>query len=93
MVKNKAVLISIGLFVLLQLIKPPVVIFIYKELTNFHPTIVNNYDLYFMVLKHIGMGSMKASYTFLFALSEILFLVLPFVLYKKLLSFHSETLN
>ena len=93
MVKNKAALISIGLFVLLQLIKPPIVIFIYKELTNFHPTIVNNYEIYFMVLEHIGMGSMKASYTFLFILSEILFLVLPFVIYKKLISVHPETLN
>ncbi len=83
--EGKAMIITVLLFILLQLIKPFVVIFIYKELTDFHPTIVNNYEIYFMVIKTITHNAMKMSYTIGFISSEILFLAIPFLVYKKLL--------
>jgi len=71
-------------FIVLQTIKPIILIFIYKKITHFHPTIVNNYEIYQMVLEHIFRGSMKMTYTIAFIVSEIFFLSIPVALYRKL---------
>jgi hypothetical protein len=84
--KKINILITLVLFIILQAVKPIVVIYLYKEMTNFHPTIVNNYEIYSMVVEHIIHGSMKASYTVAFVISELFFLIAPFLLYRKLSS-------
>jgi len=88
MVRSKKTImtVSIVVFIALQAIKPLLVIFIYKEITNFHPTIVNNYEIYKMVMENIYHGSMNPIYTITFIISEILFLTFPIVLYRKLSS-------
>lgn len=82
--KSRSFGIAISLFIILQIIKPLAIMFIYKQLTNFHPTIVNNYEIYLMVLEHILRGSMKASYTAAFILSEVLFITVPILFYRKM---------
>lgn len=82
--KKIRIAVSLITFIALQAIKPLIVVFIYKEVTNFHPTIVNNYEIYQMVIEHIFRGSMKFSYTAAFIVSEILFLSIPIILYRKL---------
>lgn len=81
---RKRRIITLIVFVVLQAIKPLIVVFVYKEITNFHPTIVNNYEIYQMVLEHVFRGSMKMTYTIAFIISEIFFLSIPVVLYRKL---------
>ena len=84
MSKKKSATLSIAMFLVLQLIKPFIVILIYKELTDFHPTIINNYELYLMVFKYIIQGGMKPLFTIGFILAEIVFLAIPYVFYTKL---------
>lgn len=81
--KNAGIIATI-VFLVLQLVKPPIIITLYKALTNFHPTIMNNYELYFMVWGYIPQGGLKATYATGFILAEILFLAIPFVIYKVL---------
>lgn len=82
--KRIRIAVSLITFIALQAIKPLIVVFIYKEVTNFHPTIVNNYEIYQMVIEHIFRGSINISYTAALIASEILFLSLPLMLYRKL---------
>ena len=81
---TKKITVTIIVFVLLQVIKPFVIVFIYKELTNFHPTIVDNYELYFMIWEYIVQGAMKMSYTLSILFAEFLFFLLPWVIFRKL---------
>jgi hypothetical protein len=81
---TKKINITIIVFLILQLFKPFVIIFFYKEITDFHPTIVDNYDLYFMIWDYIFQGIMKLSYTLWILFAEILFLIVPWMVYKKL---------
>ncbi|SEM10778.1 hypothetical protein SAMN05444853_10548 [Pasteurella skyensis] len=82
--KKFSIVITFLVFLLLQAVKPVLIIFIYKTITNFHPTIMNDYEIYQMVIKYILQGSMKFTYVVMFVILEILFLSVPIILYKKL---------
>lgn len=84
MAKKTSIITASLVLVTLQIIKPLIVIFIYKEVTNFHPSVINNYEIYQMVMEHILGGSMKPSYTIAFLFSEVMFLAIPVALYKRL---------
>lgn len=80
---NKLLFISIFIFLIAQLIKPVVIITIYKMITDFNPTLYSNYDLYIIVLKQMLAGNMTIQYTVSFTLAELLFLLAPWYPYYK----------
>lgn len=73
----------IASFFILQAIKPIIMMFFYKFINNFHPTIMGDYEMYLMVMKYIIAGTMLPSYIISFLTAELLFLILPFLIYKK----------
>ena len=83
--KKMSIIIAFTVFFILQILKPMVVVFLYKEINDFHPTIMSNYELYVMIWDYIFRGVMKLTLIIGFIISEILFLLLPWMLYKKLL--------
>lgn len=76
-------IIFIILFFLLQTIKPLIIIFFYKWATNFHPTIMNDYEMYLLLIKNTFSGGMLAPYTISVIISELIFLITPFYIFKK----------
>ena len=83
--KKMSIIIAFTVFFILQILKPMVVVFLYKEINDFHPTIMSNYELYLMIWDYIFNGGMKATYIVGFMFAEVLFLVLPWILYKNIL--------
>ena len=80
-----SIIIALTVFFILQILKPVVVVFLYKEINDFHPTIMSNYELYVMVWEYIFKGVMKSTFTIGFIIFELLCLILPWILYKTLL--------
>ncbi len=81
--KTRYILVSIFLFVGLQLIKPTIFMSIYRYITNFDPSFYSDFELYQMVYQHINIGSFSPFYTLIFILAEVIWLLIAFFPYYQ----------
>ncbi|GHF00726.1 hypothetical protein GCM10011501_32730 [Thalassotalea profundi] len=73
-----------ALLVCLQMFKPTLFMEVYRIVFDFNPTLYSNWELYKMLWSNIQSGSMAAKVTIPLLLAELLWLYLPFRLYKYL---------
>ncbi|MDO6427918.1 hypothetical protein Q4489_12890 [Thalassotalea sp. 1_MG-2023] len=73
-------------FVALQLIKPMILMTIYREVYQFNPTLYTDWALYKLVWSTIQAGAMNAQVTIGILLGELVMLLPVYLLYRFLFS-------
>lgn len=82
--RSVAVVVSLVVLVLLQWAKPLVFMQVYKMAFNFYPSIMTDYELYKLVWLEVFAGRMAAKVTIPLILGEIVWILVPYFVYKYL---------